>query len=301
MLRLKVWSRAVRLKFLTASIVAVTNGIVISFSQLHTLDIWLAACTYVGVIALHASVDLLNDYFDYKSEIDLMTKRTPFSGGTGVLPEGLLEPRSVYRAGVACLIIGILIGIYLMLMRGWIIGLLVLFAGVSTYFYSTKITGAGLGEVFLVIKGTAIVLGSYYVQTTILAVPPLYVGIVLGLLSASVLYVNAFPDIEADRKGGRKSLIVRFGVAKASRFYSFFPIMVFTLIPAGVLLGILPIPALVSLTVLPLFGQVSKLLKNSNFQNISELAPTMAKNALAARTVGLVLALSFIIRGLGLA
>ncbi len=301
MLRLRIWARAIRLKFLLASIVAVTNGIVISFAQLHTVDVWFAACTYVGVISLHASVDLLNDFFDYKSQIDLMTKRTPFSGGTGVLPEGLLKPKSVYRAGVMFLITGVLIGFYLMLVRGWLIGPLVMFAGISTYFYSTKITKAGLGEAFLIVKGTAIVLGSYYVQTTYMAISPLYVGIVLGTLSASVLYVNAFPDLEADSKGGRKSLTVRFGVEKASKFYPFFPIAVFTLIPAGVILGVLPVTALASVIALPSYIQVSRLLKNSDFKNSSELIPTLAKNALAARTVGLVLALSFIIRGFGLA
>ncbi|MCL4436792.1 MAG: prenyltransferase [Thaumarchaeota archaeon] len=301
MLSLRVWARAVRLKFLTASIVAVTNGIVIAFSQQHTVDIWFAAYTFVGVISLHASVDLLNDFFDYKSKIDLMTSRTPFSGGTGVLPEGLLQPKSVYRAGVTFLIIGVLMGLYLMLVRSWLIGPLVMFAGLSTYFYSTKITKAGLGEVFLIVKGTAIVLGSYYVQTTSMAISPLYVGVVLGILSASVLYVNAFPDLEADRSGGRKSLTVRLGAEKASRFYPCFPIAVFTLIPVGVLLGLLPILALASVVALPSFGQVSLLLKKTDFKKISEITPTLAKNALAARTVGVVLALSFIIRGLGLA
>ena len=88
-----------------------------------------------GVIALHASVDLLNDYSDYKRGIDTKTQRTKMSGGTGVLTEGLLQPKQVYRAGIAFLILGALIGSYFVIVDGIIIGILLTFAVLSIYFY----------------------------------------------------------------------------------------------------------------------------------------------------------------------
>jgi 1,4-dihydroxy-2-naphthoate octaprenyltransferase len=46
----------------------------------------------VGLTLLHASVNVLNDYSDYKSGIDLKVNRTPFSGGSGLLPAGAISP-----------------------------------------------------------------------------------------------------------------------------------------------------------------------------------------------------------------
>jgi 1,4-dihydroxy-2-naphthoate octaprenyltransferase len=107
---------------------------------------------------LHASVDLLNDYWDHKRGIDSATKRTKFSGGTGVLPENLLTPRTVYIAGIIFLILGASIGAYFVAIRGITIAVILSFAVVAIYFYSTRIVNAGLGELFVAIKGAMIVL-----------------------------------------------------------------------------------------------------------------------------------------------
>ncbi len=194
---LSVWARVIRVRLLSSSLVAVTTGLVISWSVFHTFNIAYAALTYLGVLSLHASVDILNDYFDYKNKIDLMTKGTPFSGGTRVLPEGLLNPQSVFRMGMFFLIAGTIIGVFLMVETGLVVGAILLFAVLATYFYSTKVVSSGLGEVFLVIKGTLIVLGSFYVQSRVIEFDPIYVGLILGLLSSSVVFVNEFPDFRA--------------------------------------------------------------------------------------------------------
>ena len=157
---LSVWLRAVRIRFLLASVISVFLGLVISWWQEKTFNVEFAVLTLVGVVALHASVDLLNDYWDYKRQIDTETKRTKFSGGTGVLPEGLLKPIQVYRAGIIMLIIGALIGGYFIYERGIIIAIILGFAIISIYFYSTRIVDSGLGEVFVAIKGAMIVLGT---------------------------------------------------------------------------------------------------------------------------------------------
>jgi 1,4-dihydroxy-2-naphthoate octaprenyltransferase len=103
---ISVWLRVIRVRFLLASIIAVSVGLALHWSQNGSIDHLDIILTFAGVLALHASVDLLNDYWDFKRGIDTKTTRTKMSGGTGVLPEGLLKPSSVYRAGVAFLIIG---------------------------------------------------------------------------------------------------------------------------------------------------------------------------------------------------
>ena len=95
------WLRAVRARFLLASVVAVSAGLAVAAWRGIEIDAGAAALTMAGVLALHASVDLLNDYSDHKRGIDARARRTPMSGGTGVIADGLLPARSVRRAGMA--------------------------------------------------------------------------------------------------------------------------------------------------------------------------------------------------------
>src|SRR3972149_11963581 len=107
---LSAWFRVIRIRFLLSSVIAVSVGFAISWWHIGQIDILYAIMTMGGVVSLHVSVDLLNDYWDFKRGIDTQTQRTKMSGGTGVLPEGLLQPNQVYRAGLGFLIIGALIG-----------------------------------------------------------------------------------------------------------------------------------------------------------------------------------------------
>src|ERR671931_6785 len=221
---LSSWLRAIRIRFLLASVIAVSNGLGIAYWKSATIDPLYAALTYVGVIFLHASVDLLNDYWDHKRGIDTATTRTKFSGGTGVLPENLLTPRAIYLAGIIFLILGASIGVYFVVVRGITIAVILGFAVVAIYFYSTSIVNAGLGEFFVAIKGAMIVLGTFYVQSAAIEPTALYVGAIVGILSATVLLVNSFPDFEADRSKGRRTLVIILGKKKAASAFPFFMI-----------------------------------------------------------------------------
>jgi len=300
--KLSAWARVIRVRLLTASLVAVANGLAISWSEFHTLNILYALLTFAGVLSLHASVDILNDYFDFKNRIDLMTEGTPFSGGTRVLPDGLLEPQSVYRMGVFFLVLGTLIGIFFTMTRGLIVGAILLFAVLATYFYSTKVVMSGLGEIFLVIKGTLIVFGSYFVQCGVFEFPPLYVGVILGLLSSSVVFVNEFPDFRADAAGGRKNIVVVMGVRGAARFYAVYPILAVSLCIVGTLFRIIPYVALVgALSSVPFFLRTyASLNSKREFRESRDYIPAMANCVMGSRILGVALAISFIIRGLGL-
>ncbi|HEU5119724.1 MAG TPA: prenyltransferase [Candidatus Nitrosocosmicus sp.] len=207
--RLNIWLRAIRFRFLAASAIAVSCGLALAIwtspSQFNILN---AILIYLGVFCLHSSVDLLNDYFDFKRGIDLKTKKTKFSGGTGVLPEGLLSPNSVYLAGIIFLFMGLTIGGVFVILKGYIIGIILSFAAISIILYSTKLVNLGLGELFVGIKGMLIVIGTFYVQTSIISVESIGLGVVAGLLSSMVLFVNSIPDIKADKEGGRKTLAI---------------------------------------------------------------------------------------------
>lgn len=291
---LKVWLRAVRIRFLLASIISVCLGLAINGWQNKTVDIGFAALTFVGVAALHASVDLLNDYWDYKRQIDTDTQRTKFSGGTGVLPEGLLKPKQVYRAGILMLIIGSLIGAFFIFERGITIAIILGFAIISIYFYSTRIVDSGLGEVFVAIKGTMIVLGTYFVQSGHITQEPILAGVVSGILSSTVLFVNSFPDHDADKKHGRKTLVIILGKHKASSVIWAFPALIHGIILGAVIMGIFPIVTLVTFATIPMITRAGILLRR-NYDNMEKIVLIMEKFVTYGRVTGALFVTSFVI------
>ena len=291
---LKVWLRVIRIKFLLASIISVCLGLAINVWQNKTFDIGFAALTFVGVIALHASVDLLNDYWDYKRKIDTDTKRTKFSGGTGVLPEGLLKPSQVYKAGIIMLIIGSAVGVFFIFERGITIAIILGFAIVSIYFYSTRIVDSGLGEIFVTIKGSMIVLGTYFVQSSHLTVEPILAGIISGVLSSTVLFVNSFPDFEADKKHGRKTLVIVLGKEKAVFVIWVFPAIIYGTTIVSIILGIFPMISIIILSTTPLVIKFGFLLKR-HYHDIQSFVPIMQGFVTYGRITGALFVISFIL------
>lgn len=288
-----LWSRAIRIKFLLASIIAVTNGIAISYWKTGELDFGYAILTYFGVICLHISVDLLNDYWDFKRGIDTNTKRTKYSGGTGVIPENLINSKLIYCAGVIFLILGGMIGLYFVTIKGIIILILLIFAIISIYFYSTNIVNAGLGELFVAIKGSMIVLGSYYIQSDQIDLTSIYVGIIIGLLSSVVLLVTSFPDYEADKKSGRRTLVIVMGKENSIKLFITIVTITYAMIIGGSIFNLMTIFSTIALLSLPFAFKAA--LKLRRFNETSELVSSMANTIIYSRICGILLAISFII------
>jgi len=282
-----------RVRFLLASIIAVSVGLAINWRQNSTVDPLDAVLTFAGVMALHVSVDLLNDYWDYKRGIDTATKRTKMSGGTGVLPEGLLKPSTVYRAGIGFLILGSVIGFYFVLTDGIIIAVILSFAILSIYFYSTKIVDSGLAEFFVAVKGTMIVLGTFFIQSNQITLESILAGIVVGVLSSLVLFIASFPDHDADKSKGRKTLVITVGKKNAASLFWIFPTISYSLIILGISIGIFPILSFITLFSIPLVIKAGLGLKK-NFNSVDELVPFMSSTLMFSRITGALFVLSFL-------
>ena len=291
---LSVWFRVIRVRFLLASVIAISVGLSLNWWQNSSLDILDAILTFAGVMALHASVDLLNDFWDFKRGIDAKTKRTKMSGGTGVLPEGLLKPSSVYRAGVAFLIIGTIIGGYFVITDGIIIAIILGFAILSIYFYSTKIVDSGLGEFFVAVKGAMIVLGTFFIQSGQMSVESILAGIVVGTLSSLVLFIASFPDHDADKSKGRKTLVIVVGKQKAAKLFWLFPMLSYLSIVVGVSLHLFPMFSLISLLSIPLMIK-SGLGLQKNYDSVEDLVPFMFSTLLFGRVTGVLFVIGFLI------
>ena len=294
---LSSWLRAIRIRFLLASIIAVSTGLAISWWTGNSIAIFDALLTFLGVLALHASVDLLNDYWDFKRGIDSKTVKTKMSGGSGVLPEGLLDPKHVYRVGIIFLIIGALIGTYFVVTDGIIIGVILAFAVLSIYFYSTKIVNWGLAEVFVTIKGTLIVIGTCYIQTSQINESMVLGGIVVGVLSSFVLFITSFPDYDIDKAKGRKTLVISLGLKRSCTVFCLFPIIVYTLTIVSVILDVFPLFCISILLTFPLIIKSGKKLKTF-YNKLPGLISIMSSTLVFSRITGVIFFICFIIDAL---
>ena len=291
---ISVWLRIIRIRFLLASVIAVSLGLAINWWQTGNIEIFDAILIMCGVLSLHASVDLLNDYWDFKRGIDTATQRTKMSGGTGVLPEGLLKPKQVYAAGIIFLIVGAAIGTYFVFTDGIIIGLILAFAVLSVYFYSTKIVDWGLAEIFIVIKGTMIVIGTCFIQTTQITESAILGGIVVGILSSFVLFITSFPDHDADKAKGRKTLVINLGKQKACTLFWVFPIIFYSVSIFAIVIEIFPIYCLIILSTVPLLIKFGKKLKQ-NYEKLDKLLPIMSSTLVFSRVTGILLVAGFLL------
>ena len=288
------WFRVIRIRFLLASVIAVSVGLAITWWHSSNVTVFDAILTMAGVLALHASVDLFNDYWDFKRGIDTATKRTKMSGGSGVLPEGILKPRQVYAGGIIFLVIGTIIGVYFVITDGIIIGIILAFAVVSIYFYSTKIVNWGLAEVFVSIKGTLIVIGTYFIQTSQINESIIFGGIVIGVLSSLVLFITSFPDHDADKAKGRKTLVIGIGKKRACSMLWVFPAIVYGISIAAVIFEIFPISCLILLATIPLIIKSGHKLKQ-NYEQLTNLVPAMNSTLYFSRITGALLVVGFLV------
>ena len=291
---ISAWFRVIRIRFLLASVIAVSVGLAITWWHSSNVTVFDAILTMAGVLALHASVDLFNDYWDFRRGIDTATKRTKMSGGSGVLPEGILKPRQVYAGGIIFLVIGTIIGVYFVITDGIIIGIILAFAVVSIYFYSTKIVNWGLAEVFVSIKGTLIVIGTYFIQTSQINESVILGGIVVGVLSSLVLFITSFPDHDADKAKGRKTLVIGIGKKRASIIIWVFPAIVYGITISTVIAQIFPVACLIIIVTFPLITISYKKLK-FGYNDINRFIPIMSSTLVYSRITGALFVVGFLL------
>jgi len=291
---ISAWIRVIRIKFLLASVISVSVGLAITWWNTNDITIVDAILTMCGVLALHASVDLLNDYWDFKRGIDTKTHRTKMSGGSGVLPEGLLKPSQVYAAGIVSLIIGAIIGMYFVATNGIVIGIILAFAVISIYFYSIKIVNWGLAEVFVGIKGCMIVIGTYFVQTADITEQVILGGIIIGALSSLILFITSFPDHDADKAKGRKTLVISLGKERACSILWIFPVVIYGITVIAVSFEVFPIFCLLILATIPLIIRSGLKLKQ-NYDKLINLIPVMSSTLYFSRITGVLLIVGFLV------
>jgi 1,4-dihydroxy-2-naphthoate octaprenyltransferase len=295
---LKIWLAELRAPFFTASIIPVILGGVLAWHEVHSFDVSYFLLTLFGVLALHVATNTLNDYFDYRSGNDLLNREAnrPFDGGSPFIVEGRLAPESVYRFGCGALLLGIGIGLFLAFRRGaWVFPLGLIGVGTS-YFYvepRVRLASRGLGELLTgLCFGPLVVMGTYYVQAQEFSYGALMAGIPVGFLITNVLFINQFPDREADRAVGKNHWVVRLGKKKAARVFVLLVSAVYASVAVGILMGILPKVSFITFFTIPI-SLKGVLLTLREYDHSPKLRPVQAMTILAHLSTGLLLSLSF--------
>jgi 1,4-dihydroxy-2-naphthoate octaprenyltransferase len=292
---LKVWFLETRPQFLLLSVVLAFLGVTIAWYDGY-FHLGYALLTFLGLLLCHISVNVLNDYFDYESGIDLETKRTPFSGGSGILPTSRLKPRQVLWLGVGSLILAVPIGVYFVITRGWDLLPLLIVGALCAVLYTPLITKVGFPEWAPGAgMGTLPVLGAYFIQTTAYTLPAVIAAIPSGILVHNLLLLNEFPDVEADKIASRKTMPILIGKTKAWMVYSALTIIVYLWIIGWVAAGKMPIFALIALLTLPF--AIKAIRSGQKHEDMNQLVPAMANNVMVVLLTQFLLGIGYILGG----
>ncbi len=294
--------RTTRLPFLTATIIPVVLGILIAAAH-GAFDLVAAILTVVGASFVQLAINVSNDVFDSSQGADdANVTPTKFSGGSRVIQYGLVSFRQMATMATAFFIAGGAIGLVLLALSGspalLVIGVVGFIVGLGYTAPPAKLVYRGLGEIAVAVGfGPLMLLGAYVVQTRgALSWEPFVASIPIALLVALILYVNEIPDRRGDAHAGKRTLPVRFSRETIVLGYRVAVGAAYLAIVVGVVIGILPIPALIALLTIPLARRVAAGL-TPNYENPYGLMAIMAQNIqLHLRTGGLlVLAYVFVL------
>ncbi len=262
-MRLLVYVRAVRLPFLTGSLFPVAVAAALAYLYEHSWNLLRFGLTALGVGALQCGANLINDYYDSFGSDPLNRHVTPFSGGSRVIQNRQMSPGAVKTMAYVLFALGVGCGLALIYLgRPWVavIGLMGLAAALCYSASPMQLMSGGLGEglIFLAF-GPLLSWGAYYVQTGKLALIGAAVSLPLAFLITAIIWINEFPDLEADIAAAKHHLVARLGLKHSLWVYA--GLMLAPFISLFVLMEIFHLPDLIvaGLAPLPLAGRAVRL------------------------------------------
>lgn len=189
----------------------------------------------LGLVALHAAVNALNEASDMRTGIDLRTHRTPFSGGSGTLPAGLMTEPEARFIGYGGFAVGAACGVWFLYVVGWSLLPIFLAGSVGVLAYTDRLARLGLGELAAGLGlGALPVIGTALVQDGRLGPAAVAAAVPAFLMTFNLLFLNEFPDEVPDRYGGRRNLVILLGRKAAARIYAAAALLV----PASILIAV---------------------------------------------------------------
>ena len=295
--KIMLWIKAIRAPFFSATIMSAVIAGALAYSEGKFSWLYLFSAIFI-IAGSNSGINLINDYFDHKSKNDELNKYPgPFSGGSRVIQDKLIKPRSILIAGISSFVIVSLVGLYFVIF----VNLHLLWFGLAAvllgYFYTAsplRLAYRGLGEILVFLKaGPLAVCGSYLLFTGNITLEAVLISIPQGLLLTAILLINEFPDYEADKLAGKRHVIVRIGREKARIFYAVLITAIYLSVLIPIILQLMPIYLLAIFITLPLAIQaVSTAFKNYNDERA--ILPAQAKTILLTLASGIFIVAGYI-------
>jgi len=239
---------------------------------------WYFLLVMLGLVLNHLALNMTDDYFDFRHLIDIAAadQENPYTGGSGTLSAGLIEPKVMRNVFGVFYAIAIGIGIFLGLVRGGFVHFLLAFGFFCAFFYTAppiKFGYRGFGEFAqLLCFGPGIGLGAYYVQAHRLSWEAFWGTLPFGIMLFSMITINEIPDYLEDRKGGKLNLVARLGREKGVVLFIMSVFSAYGAILAGVVLGRIPALGLISMLTLPIAVRTVTILR-AHYREPVNLAP----------------------------
>ncbi len=275
---------ATRPAFLTIALAGCLLGFA---SALESTFSWpLALLTLFLAIATQAGVNVFNDYYDHLNGTDAVNvdRLFPFTGGSRFIQNGVMSPRQMLV--YALVLFGAVIagGLWLIGTRGsglfWI-GIAGLLIGWAYSAPPLKLNSRGLGEICVAAGFLLIVAGADFVQRGAMSATPWLIGLPYALLVTNILYVNQFPDRNADLQAGKRHWVARLEPSIAARGYWLILALSMLMLVWLVASGRLPLLTLVSLLALIPALKAGQVL-SAHAAEPAKLAPAVQMTILAA-------------------
>jgi 1,4-dihydroxy-2-naphthoate octaprenyltransferase len=280
----KRYLMATRPAFLTIALAGCLLGFA---SALESAFSWpLAVMTLLLAIATQAGVNVFNDYYDHLNGTDAVNvdRLFPFTGGSRFIQNGVMSPRQMLV--YALVLFGAVIagGLWLIATRGsglfWI-GIAGLLIGWAYSAPPLKLNSRGLGEICVAAGFLLIVAGADFVQRGAMSATPWLIGLPYALLVTNILYVNQFPDRNADLQAGKRHWVVRLEPSVAARGYWLILVLAVLMQVWLVASGRLPALTLISLLALAPALKAGQVL-SAHAAEPAKLAPAVQMTILAA-------------------
>jgi 1,4-dihydroxy-2-naphthoate octaprenyltransferase len=288
------YTLATRPAFLTITLAGCLLGFASSLSSGHGFGAATAGMSMLLALLAHAGINVLNDYYDHLNGTDAANtgRIFPYTGGSRFIQNGVLTPSQTLAFGLSLFALVVAGGLWLLAQSGpglfWI-GLAGLVIGWAYSAPPLKLNGRGLGEVCVAAGFLLIVAGADFVQRGTYASLPWLAGLPYALLTTNILFINQFPDREADAQAGKRHWVVRLAPEQAARLYALIAMAAAVVLAASAATGALPALALLSLVgMLPSIVAARRLAQDC--RRPSALAPAIRATLLSAHLHAVMLA-----------
>ena len=256
----------------------------------------------IGLLLNHLALNMTDDYYDFRHLVDVFAddKENPYTGGSGTLSSGLIQPDEMRRVFTVFYVIAIAIGLFLALTRGAFVLFLLAFGFFCAFFYTAppiKFGYRGVGEVTqLLCFGPGIGLGAYYVQAQRISWEAFWGTLPFGIMLFSMITINEIPDYFEDLKGGKRNLVVRLGREKGVWLFIVSLLSAYAAILFGVIAGKVPALGLISLLTLPVACKTISILRVA-YQDPVKLAPANLGMICIHNFTAILLAIAYFVAG----